>query len=195
MGAPPVEWWLDAYFRWLRHPYYLALQSAAETYNAAPQAVQITQVITDVPRREISLGRVRIRFFVKCRPERTPVQQPATPYAPIRISTPEATALDRVRYASRIGGMSRVQETLRSLLPAFRVPALKRALDAEGIPAVAQRLGYLIDQEGGAPLAEIVHRWLPSRIAGVPLEPSKQPLTETAHSRHWRLWVPENRSS
>lgn len=195
MGAPPVEWWLDAYFRWLRHPYYLALQSAAETYNSAPQAVQITQVITDVPRREISLGRVRIRFFVKCRPERTPVQQPANAYAPIRISTTEATALDLVRYASRIGGMGRVQETLRPLLPSFRVSALRSALDAEDIPAVAQRLGYLLDLEGGDHLAEIVHRWLPSRIARVPLEPSKQPLTETARSRRWRLLVPEGPSS
>ncbi len=195
MGAPPVEWWLDAYFRWLHHPYYLALQSAAETYNSAPQAVQVTQVITDIPRREISLGRVRIRFFAKRQPERTPVQQPTNAYAPIRISTPEATALDLVRYASRIGGMGRVQETLRPLLPSFRMSALKSALDAEDIPAVAQRLGYLIDMEGEDHLAEIVHRWLPSRIARVSLEASKLPLTETARSRRWRLLVPEGRSS
>src|SRR6266567_2740360 len=28
VGAPPVTWWLDDYFRWLGCPYYLALQSA-----------------------------------------------------------------------------------------------------------------------------------------------------------------------
>jgi len=28
-GSPPVEWWLDDYFRWLGHSYYLALLSAA----------------------------------------------------------------------------------------------------------------------------------------------------------------------
>ena len=31
VGAPPVTWWLDDYFKWLGHPYYLALQSAAST--------------------------------------------------------------------------------------------------------------------------------------------------------------------
>jgi len=25
MGSPPVAWWLDDYFSWLGHPYYLAL--------------------------------------------------------------------------------------------------------------------------------------------------------------------------
>jgi len=194
MGAPPVEWWLDAYFRWLQHPYYLALQSAAEAYNSAHQAVQITQVITDVPRREITLGRVRIRFFVKRRLERTPVRQPEHAYAPIRISTPEATALDLVRYASRIGGMGLVQETIRPLLPLFRMSPLKSALAAEDIPAVAQRLGYLIDMEGEDSLAEFVHRWLPSGIARVPLEASSRPLTETAQSRRWHLLVPEENS-
>ena len=87
MGAPPVEWWLDAYFRWLGHPYYLALQSAAEIYNSAPQAILVKQVMTDTPRREISVGRLRIRFFVKRLIERTPMQQPPNAYAPLRVST------------------------------------------------------------------------------------------------------------
>jgi len=34
MGGPPVEWWLDAYFRWLGRPYYLALQTAAASDGA-----------------------------------------------------------------------------------------------------------------------------------------------------------------
>jgi hypothetical protein len=53
MGAPPVAWWLDDYFNWLGHPYYLALQSAAGTYGSTPQALQVTQVMTDSPRRQI----------------------------------------------------------------------------------------------------------------------------------------------
>ncbi len=47
MGAPPVTWWLDDYFSWLGHPYYLALQSAAGIYGSNPQALQVTQVMTD----------------------------------------------------------------------------------------------------------------------------------------------------
>lgn len=191
MGAPPVEWWLDAYFRWLGHPYYLALQSAAEIYNSAPQAILVKQVMTDTPRRDLSIGRIHIQFFVKRHAERTPVQNPTNAYAPLKVSTPEATAMDMVRYASRIGGMQRVADTLTPLLPLFRAAELKKALDAEGETAVAQRLGYLIGNTEHAKLAELVHQWLPSRMTRVPIESSKQPLTETAQSRRWRILVHE----
>jgi hypothetical protein len=191
MGAPPVEWWLDAYFRWLGHPYYLALQSAAELHNSAPQAILVKQVMTDSPRRDLAIGRIHIQFFVKRHVERTPVQQPRNAYAPLKVSTPEATALDMVRYASRIGGMERVAETLRPLLPLFRAAELKRALEAEGETAIAQRLGYLIDNADHSKLAELVHQWLPSGMVRVPIEPSKQTLVETAHSKRWRVLVPE----
>ena len=191
MGAPPVEWWLDDYFRWLGHPYYLALQSAAEIYNTAPQAIQVKQVMTDSPRRDISVGRLRIRFFVKRGAERTPVQQPPNAYASLRVSTPEATALDMVRYASRIGGMGRALETLTPLLPRFRASELQRALDAEDAASVAQRLGYLIETAGQDRLAEVVHHWLPSRMVRVPLASSKQVVTETVKSGRWRVLIPE----
>src|SRR5438876_2791970 len=112
IGAPPVAWWIDDYFKWLGHPYYLALQSAAATYDSTPQAIQVAQVITDRPRRQITVGRLRVRFFIKRRIERTPTQPLANAYAPLQVSTPEATAFDLIRYASRIGGMGRARETL-----------------------------------------------------------------------------------
>src|SRR5262245_11163363 len=55
LGAPPPGWWLDSYFRWLRRPYYLALQAAAAEYGSAAQAVQVTQVMSDLPRRTLEL--------------------------------------------------------------------------------------------------------------------------------------------
>lgn len=189
MGAPPVEWWLDDYFRWLAHPYYLALQSAAEIYNSAPQAILVKQVMTDTPRRDISVGRLRIRFFVKRGVAQTPVRQPPNAYAPLRVSTPEATALDLVRYAKRIGGMGRASETLVPLLPLCRTTELKRALDSEGEAAVAQRLGYLIERAGYDRLAEAVHQWLPSRTVRVPLGSSGQAGVETTRSGRWRVLV------
>ena len=51
LGAPPAIWWLDDYFNWLGRPYYLALQSAASSFGSNPQALQVTQVMTDRPKR------------------------------------------------------------------------------------------------------------------------------------------------
>ena len=60
MGAPPATWWLQDYFTWLGRPYYLALHSAASSYGSNPQALQVTQVMTNRPCRTIEVGRVQV---------------------------------------------------------------------------------------------------------------------------------------
>ena len=188
MGAPPIAWWLDDYFAWLGHRYYLALQSAAGTYGSKPQAIQVTQVMTDSPRREIELGRLRIRFFVKRGIEHTPTRRPsASDFAPIRVSSPAATAFDLMRYATRIGGVGRVVETLVPLLPLIRPVDLTRVLEAENETATSQRLGYMIEIAGYPALAKAVRDWLPSQLALVPLAPSKADSATGRVVQRWRI--------
>ncbi len=170
MGAPPASWWLDAYFRWLSQPYYLALLSAAAEYGATHQAIQVVQVMTARPLRELRLGRIRVQFFVKADIDDTPVEARAGGFAPLRISTPEATALDLLRYAHRIGGAGRAVETIRQLLPAMRPTRLAAALRAKGELANAQRLGYVLEMLGQDRLARTVGAFLPRRRAPVFLE-------------------------
>ena len=171
MGAPPAIWWLQDYFDWLGRPYYLALQSAASSFGSSPQALQVTQVMTERPCRAIKVGRIQVRFFVKRGIKRTPTQQLAQASAPLCISTPEATAFDLIRYATSIGGIERAAETIAPLLPELRVRELKRVLDAENEPAIAQRLGFVIEAGGAKKLAKVVHDWLPTPLALVPLSP------------------------
>ena len=187
VGAPPVLWWLEDYFNWLEHPYYLALQSAAGVYGSNPQALQVTQVMTDVPRREIEIGRLRIRFFVKRGIEKTATQVAPNAFAPIKVGTPEATAFDLVRYASGIGGMGRAVETLGPLLTLMRVPELKQVLDTENETATTQRLGYVVERSGHKALAKAIHDWLPSELALVPLTPSKADQSSAQVSQRWRI--------
>jgi hypothetical protein len=103
------------------------------------------------------------------------------------VSTPEATAFDLVRYASRIGGIGRAVETLTPLLPLMSVPELKRMLEAENEPATAQRLGYIIETAGNKKLAEAIHDWLPSQLALVPLAPAKADRTTAPVVERWRV--------
>ncbi len=187
MGAPPVSWWLQDYFDWLGRPYYLALQSAASSFGSNPQALQVTQVMTDRPCRAIKVGRIQIRFFVKRGIERTPTQQPAGAVAPLLISTPEATAYDLIRYATRIGGIERAAETIRPLLPLLRARELKRMLDVEDEPAVAQRLGFVIEACGSRPLASVVRDWLPDDLTPVSLAPAKGKRDDFPLIKRWQV--------
>jgi len=170
-GAPPVVWWLDDYFHWLAQPYYLALQSAASSFGSNPQAVQVTQVMTKIPRRPLEIGRIRVHFFVKRGIERVPTQALANAFAPLQVSTPEATSYDLIRYAPRVGGIGRAAETIGPLLPLMRSNELRRVLKIEGDPTTAQRLGFVLDRLRAGKLAQVVQDWLPSTVVFVPLVP------------------------
>lgn len=187
MGAPPALWWLQDYFEWLGRPCYLALQSAAGSFGSNPQAVQVTQVMTDRPRRTIRLGRIQVRFFVKRGMERTPTQPLAQAAAPLRVSTPEATVFDLIRYAGGLGGIERAAETIGPLLPVLRIRELKNLLEAEQEPAVAQRLGFVLEALGAEKLAQAVHDWLPNKLVKVPLSPFTGGRKSVPVVERWRI--------
>ncbi len=168
-GAPPVDLWLDDYFTWLGRPYYLALQSAATAHGSSQQAIQETQVITDIPMRNILFSRIRLNFYTKSGILKSLTQQVANAAAPLRVSTPETTALDLVRYAGSIGGIERAAETIHPMIPLMRIRQLREMLDAENELASAQRLGYILTMAGADKLAQVVADWLPSYKKNVPL--------------------------
>ncbi len=187
MGTPPTNWWLQDYFHWLGRPYYLALQSAASSFGSNPQALQVTQVMTNRPCRTIKVGRIQVRFFVKRGIERTPTQQPAGSVAPLLVSIPEATTYDLIRYAPSIGGIERAAETIRPLLPLLRARELKRVLDVENEPAVAQRLGFIIEACQNKSLAKVVRDWLPDELKPVTLAPAKGKRDNLPLIKRWQV--------
>jgi len=186
-GAPPVEWWLGDYMQWLDRPYYLALQSAAAVHGSSQQAIMETQVMTDLPRREIIVGRIRIRFFMKSGIERSLTQQLPGAHAPLKVSTPETTAFDLVRYAHSLGGIERIAETIAPMVPSIKVRALRKALDAEDEVAAAQRLGFVLDAIGAENLARTVRGWLPSRLQRIPLSLQASNDASPPENQTWRV--------
>lgn len=184
-GGPPIEWWLGDYFAWLRRPYYLALQSAAGVHGSNPQAIQVSQIMTDRPRKPIQLGRLKIAFFVKRRTARTATQEVPGAHAPLNVSTPAATAFDLVRYATKIGGIGRAVETLRPLLRLIRAPELRRVLEQENETATAQRLGYILERADSPALAKVVDDWLPGKRPRTLLVPGPGPKAPVEN--RWRV--------
>jgi predicted transcriptional regulator of viral defense system len=163
-GAPPPPWWIDALMRWQGHPYYVGLLSAASIHGAAHQAPQVFQVVTDRPLRPIRAGRHEVRFMVSSSLEGTPTTSTPTPTGSMKVSTPEATAIDLVRYARVVGHLEHVLSLLAELadrLGADEIVAAARTMDPES--SVLQRLGYLLDRVGRHDLtpglaSEVDHR-------------------------------------
>ena len=135
--------------------------------------------MTDRPRRNLRLGRLRVQFYVRATTSSTPTQPLRNAQAPVSISTPEATCLDLIRYASRIGGIERAVETLSPLLSLLDVRRIPAALSAAGDLATAQRFGYILDAFKCRQLAAAVRRHLPARLEKIALvgtiDKSKRP--------------------
>jgi len=186
VGAPPVAWWLHDYFQWLDEPYYLALQSAARSFGSNPQALQVTQVMTKVPHRSLKIGRLRVQFFVKSALPQTPVQPLANAFAPLHVSTPEATIFDLIKYAMRIGGIGRAAETIGPMLPQVRPDELRRLLEIEGEVTTAQRLGFVLENLRDTRLAKVTQDWLPEDLVFVPLVPGDS--GDAPEIKRWRIF-------
>ena len=191
MGAPPVFWWLDEFFKARKQPYYVGLLSAAAEHGSSNQAVQAVQVMTDHPIRDLMVGRLRVQFFVKKRLLDSPTMPLAAAYAPLVISTPETTAIDLLRYAHRIGGVGRAAEVIAGLLGRFRKSSLRKALLSEAETSSIQRLGYVLQELGRAELCDVVADYLPSRRAVVTLEKHKPipPGKAATTSGRWSVLV------
>jgi predicted transcriptional regulator of viral defense system len=117
MGAPPPEWFIDALMRNERRPYYVGLLSAAATHGASHQAVMEFQVVTDKPLPDIEAGRSRITFSYRkdIAAVSAGIEDRKTPAGYMKLSSPELTVFDLVRYPHSGAGLDNVATVLSEL--------------------------------------------------------------------------------
>jgi predicted transcriptional regulator of viral defense system len=190
-GAPPPSWFLDDFMKFLGRRYYVGLLTAAALHGAAHQQPQEFQVITDFPTRPAAAGRARLRYFVKRGLEKTPTVQKKTETGAMIVSTPEATALDLVRYAGSLGDLTRIARVLAELSEAVQPNVLASLAQQEKRLPLIQRLGYLLEtigrREHAEPLAQLVAH---SRPRHTSLNPSASVEGYQTDPR-WRLYPNE----
>lgn len=185
-GSPPPTWFIDDLMRFLAQPYYVALLSAAAIHGAGHQQPMVFQVITDRPTREIRIGRQRIEFHMNRHIQSVPTLRVQTDTGTMRVSTPEATAYDLVRYASAAGHLDNVATVLNELADKIDAGKLEKPAASLPIPVV-QRLGYLLDQVERRDLSDPLASWLSGRRhRPVPLAPGRDGAHQDADSR-WRV--------
>lgn len=190
-GAPPASWFIRDLMAFHGRPYYVGLLSAAAIHGAAHQQPQEFQVVTDRQVRPATAGRARIRFFIKRTIGRTRTTDVKTVTGTMRVSTPEATALDLVRYVRGAGYLGNVATVLSELAERIDARRLVSAAEAEPDVSCGQRLGFLLDLVGQGRRAEPLSRWIARRQPfPVRLRPDR-PARRAANDPRWQVLVNE----
>ncbi|MEK7690855.1 MAG: type IV toxin-antitoxin system AbiEi family antitoxin [Bdellovibrionota bacterium] len=185
----PPEWYIDALMKFHGLAYYVGGLSAAALHGAAHQAPQELQVITTKPLRPVFAHRTRIRFLTKKAIEETPIQEMKTHTGYFKVSTPEATAFDLVRYYRWAGYLNNVATVLAELSERLDPKKLVNVALAEGETAITQRLGYLLDQYGEKKKTSELRKWLSEKKTKlVPLRPGWNGEV-SARDEQWRVLI------
>ena len=186
-GAPPASWYIGDLMAAMKLPYYVGLLSAAALHGAAHQQPQVFQVLTNRSVRPVAAGRVRIQFFASKYLAAAAVSDMKTPTGSMRVSTPETTVVDLVRFAKAAGHLDHVAGVIGELAPALNAKRLLAALGVVNDIPNAQRLGYLFDQVRQRKLSDPVHAWIERRIQRPqPLRPG-QSIEGARENRRWHL--------
>ncbi len=185
-GSPPASWFIHDLMEYLEQPYYVGLLTAAGLHGAAHQQPMVFQVITDRPTREVRTGEIRIEYHMSNRIDTTPVTKVQTDTGSMRVSTPEATAFDLVRFPEASGHLSNVATVLGELAEAMSSQSLQKLADSVRVPEV-QRLGYLLDTVARSELSDPLADWLKQRPRrAVRLRPDGRKRTRNL-DRRWHI--------
>ncbi len=191
-GAPPPTWYIQDLMVHLGHPYYVGLLSAAALHGAAHHQPQEFQVVSDATLRPATVGRSRIRFFRNKHLAVVSTIQVKTPTGMIRVSTPEATAIDLIRYAESAGHLGNVGTVLVDLAEKLDGTKLVESLASYAEPGVAQRLGYLLELADAPDVAAPIAAWLSKRKPRmIRLRPDLAADGAVRNDR-WRLLINED---
>jgi predicted transcriptional regulator of viral defense system len=195
--APPPAWYIDALMRHEERPYYVGLLKAAELQGASHHAVMEFQVVTDRQLRKIRAGRSWITFYFRKDLEsiREGIVDHKTDTGRLKMSGPELTALDLLRYVHAAGGIDAVATVMTDLAESINDQKLA-AMSAHFERACGQRLGYLLDRLGHGERAHRLHDRLFDKgtLPWVPLEPeprksAKSESKVVERNGRWRVAV------
>lgn len=161
-GSLPAEQFIPQLMAHLKAPYYVGCLSAAQLHGAAHQRPQQFQVVTEKNRPAILCGRIHVVFIARRNTRKVPTEERNTPRGILRISTPEATALDLVSYPHHCAGLDNVATVLAELAEKIDMKKLANIAPKIVEPPFIQRLGYLLDKVGvkerTEPLSKVVEK-------------------------------------
>ena len=188
VGCLPAEQFIPALMEREGRPYYVGLLTAAQYYGAAHHRPQTFQVFVEKNRRPIACGRVRVAFVARKRLRDVPILSFNSPRGALRVSTPEATAIDLVGYPEHAGGLDQVATVIAELADDLDATLLAEVAETAPLPW-AQRLGYLLELGGAVDKTQPLRHFVAARSRDYALlSPGTKGPTEQ-RSPQWKLVI------
>ncbi|MDE2184864.1 MAG: type IV toxin-antitoxin system AbiEi family antitoxin [Alphaproteobacteria bacterium] len=188
LGSLPADQFIPGLMKSKNQTYYAGLLSAAQYHGAAHHRPQEFQVMLSKNRRPIQCGAVRVAFMARTRIAEVPVQDFNTPRGTVRVSTPEATAIDLVGYQRHVGDLDHVATILSELVEKIDPQKLANAAETAPVPW-AQRLGYLMEHIGAGektlPLKSYVRQHARQSVVLLPAASLKRARRDES----WKLYI------
>lgn len=191
-GCLPAEFFIDDLMQHWNMDYYICLLSAALYHGAAHHQPQMFQVMLNKKKESCHCGDIVIDFIQNNDILNTPVQQLKTRTGYVKVSTPEATAMDMLKYIRQSGGIGRIATVLDELTESMSVNALTQLASQSKEQTWVHRLGFILDKLGHITLAESLYRTLDkNRVNIIPLVPHTS-ITGAARNKKWRIAINAN---
>lgn len=190
-GCLPADYFIDHLMHHWQQPYYVCLLSAALYYGAAHQQLQRFQVMTPKKRRQLNCGNVSLEFIQNNQSTKTPTQSIKTRTGYMNISTPEATAMDMLKYIRHCGGINRVVTVLDELAETISPQALANLAAQSQERTWIHKLGLLFDELNYPILADVLYEQIKKQKSLgniIPLVPYTSIIGSTKN-RKWNIAV------
>lgn len=189
-GCLPAEQFVPDLMKYFHLPYYVGLLSAAQYYGAAHQKPQQFQVITKKYLRPSTCGKIFTVFVRNEKVSKVPVRQFNTPTGYLNVSTPEATAIDLIRYPYRSGGINNIATVLIELAESIDSSRLINCIkQIEPEVVTLQRLGYLFEVIEEHEFATSVGNILESHQLRTRPLVSGMSTKNMPRNKHWELYI------
>lgn len=146
LGCIPADQLIPPLMKHIETDYYICLLSAAMFHGAAHQRPQITQVMVAKRILPIRCGGVVINFIFKKSLVDVPTQPFTVRTGYLKVSTPEATAMDLLLYRFQAGGISHIATVLTELIEVIDPEKLLALAKNSSEIAWVQRLGVILER-------------------------------------------------
>lgn len=185
-GCLPADFFIDDLMRHLDLDYYVGLLSAAMFYGAAHHQPQMMQVMIETEKRDIQCGQVYLQFISNNQLLNTPLTQIKNQTGYMKVSTPEGTAIDMMKYMKHCGGINRIATVIQELSDSIDAYALEEIAQQDKGQIWIRRLGYILDFVGAEQLSTTLYPLWDKKSEFIPLVPYAS-MTGSPRNKKWRI--------